>query len=367
MFYLFFSPLADISIVFNVFRYVTFRALASFITALLFSLYLSPKIILILKKNQFVESINEHAPETHRAKQGTPTMGGLIIIFGFLISVLLWNNLLNNYVLIIMLVTLWLGGLGFLDDYLKNILGSKQGLIERYKLIGQISLSLIVVALIYIGSSDKLDFTSINLPFFKNMVLELKWLYFPFVIFMIVGTSNAVNITDGLDGLAGGTIIFTTLALGIMAYIKGNVNHATYLQLNFIKEAGELTIITASIIGSVLGFLWFNTNPAEIFMGDTGSLTLGGILATLALLLKEEVFFAIISGVFVIEMLSTIIQRYYFKYTRIKTGTGKRVFLCAPLHHHFEKKGIPENKIVVRFWIIAALFAALGLSTIKLR
>jgi phospho-N-acetylmuramoyl-pentapeptide-transferase len=367
MLYHIFSPMADYFIFFNVIRYVTFRAIAAFITALLFSLFIGPKLIRLLKKTNVVETINEYVPETHQKKKGTPTMGGLIILSGFLLSTLLWNNLTNNYVLIVILVSLWLGGIGFIDDYLKNILKQKHGLIARYKLIGQITISVIVVLSIYFGSTDTQSFTSINVPFFKDFILQLGWLYFPFVIFMIVGTSNAVNLTDGLDGLAGGTLAFTALALGVMAYLKGNINHSTYLQLNFIREAGELTVFTGAIIGTILGFLWFNTKPAQVFMGDIGSLTLGGVMATIALLLKEEIFFAIVSGIFVIEALSTIIQRYYFKYTRIKTGEGKRVFLCAPLHHHFEKKGIPEEKIVVRFWIVAALFAALGLATIKLR
>ncbi|MBW6516421.1 MAG: phospho-N-acetylmuramoyl-pentapeptide-transferase [Candidatus Cloacimonetes bacterium] len=367
MLYHLFSPLVEQSIIFNVFRYVTFRAIAAFITALLFSLFIGPKMIRMLKKGKVVETINEHVPETHQSKNGTPTMGGLIILTALILAVILWNNLTNSYVLIMLLVAFWLGGIGFIDDYLKNMMNYKKGLIARYKLIGQISLSVIVVLAIYLGTSDRQAFTTISVPFFKDFLLPLGWLYFPFVVVMIVGTSNAVNITDGLDGLAGGTLAIAALALGVMAYIKGNVNHSEYLQLNFIREAGELTVFIAAIIGTILGFLWFNSKPAQVFMGDIGSLTLGGIMATLALLLKEEIFFAIVCGVFIMEALSTLIQRYYFKYTRIKTGTGKRVFLCAPLHHHFEKKGIPEEKIVVRFWIIAALFAAIGLATIKLR
>jgi phospho-N-acetylmuramoyl-pentapeptide-transferase len=367
MFYHLFAPLVEVSILFNVFRYVTFRAIAAFVTALIFSLFIGPKMIRMLKKGNVVETINENVPETHKAKNGTPTMGGLIILTALLLATLLWNNLTNSYVLIMLLVAFWLGGIGFIDDYLKNLLKYQKGLIARYKLIGQITISLIVVFAIYFASSDKQAFTTISVPFFKDFMLHLGWFYFPFVVIMIVGTSNAVNITDGLDGLAGGTLAIAALALGAMAYIKGNINHADYLQLSFIKEAGELTVFVAAIIGTLLGFLWFNSKPAQVFMGDIGSLTLGGIMATLALLLKEEIFFAIVCGIFVLEALSTIIQRYYFKFTRIKTGTGKRVFLCAPLHHHFEKKGIPEEKIVVRFWIVASLFAALGLATIKLR
>jgi len=321
----------------------------------------------MLKKNLVVETINDDVPVSHKAKQGTPTMGGLIILCGFLLSTLLWNNLTNNYILIIILVSLWLGGVGFLDDYLKNILKFKKGLIARYKLLGQVSISIVVILAIYFGTADKSSFSAINVPFFKDTFVQLKWAYVPFVLIMIVGTSNAVNLTDGLDGLASGVLIFNCLALGVMAYIKGNINHSEYLQLTFIYEAGELTVFTGAVMGTLLGFLWFNAKPAQVFMGDIGSLTLGGVTATVALLLKEEIFFAIVSGVFVVEILSSMIQTYYFKYTRIKTGTGKRVFRCAPLHHHFEKKGMAEEKIVVRFWIIAALFAAIGLATIKLR
>jgi len=367
MLYHIFSPLVEYSIVFNVFRYVTFRAIAAFVTALLFTLLIGPVFIKLLKNHQVVETISEDVPVNHKAKTGTPTMGGLIILCGFLLSTLLWSDLTNNYVLVILLVSFWLGGVGFLDDYLKNILKYKKGLIARYKLLGQISISLLVVLSIYFASADKASFMSVSVPFFKNFALNLSWFYIPFVLIMIVGTSNAVNITDGLDGLAGGTLIFACLALGVMAYLKGNINHAEYLQLNYIREAGELTVFLGAIIGTLLGFLWFNTKPAQVFMGDIGSLTLGGVAATIALLLKEEIFFAIVSGVFVVEILSTIIQTNYFKYTRKKTGIGKRVFKCAPLHHHYEKKGMPEEKIVVRFWIIAALFAAIGLATIKLR
>jgi len=371
MIYHLLSPLENIEFfgytIFNVIQYVTFRSIAAFITALIFSLFLGPKFIRMLKRHQAVELINEHLPNGHKAKKGTPTMGGLIVLTGLLISSLLWNNLVNSYVLIMYLTTIWLGSVGFLDDYLKNIKHTKLGLIARYKLLAQIALGLIIAMVLYYSSPNKSEITAINLPFVKNTIIQLSWFFIPFVVFMIVGTSNAVNLTDGLDGLAGGTIAISAFALGIMAYIKGHFVIASYLNVEFIANAGELVIFTSALIGTILGFLWYNIKPAQIFMGDTGSLSMGGILAVLAVLLREEVFFAIAGGVFVMEAMSSIIQRYYFKYTRKKTGTGKRAFLCAPIHHHFELKGVSEEKIVIRFWIIATLLAAIALATLKLR
>ena len=367
MLYHLFAPLADQHIFYNVFRYVTFRSIAAFLTAFLFSIFLGPMFIKMLKNHQFVETINDVVPESHKSKEGTPTMGGLIIILGLLLSTLLWNDLTNSNVLIMVLTVLWLGGIGFLDDFLKNIKKTKKGLVAKYKLLGQISLSLIIALILYFSMPDNTAITSIGIPFFKSVTFNFGIFFIPFVIFMIVGTSNAVNLTDGLDGLASGTISIAAFALGIMAYIKGNYNLATYFNMEFLAEAGELTIFTASIMGTILGFLWYNTKPASIFMGDTGSLALGGVLSTMAILLREEIFFAIVGGIFVVEAMSSIMQRYYFKYTRKKYGVGKRIFRCAPLHHHFEKMGLSEEKIVIRFWIVAMLLAAIGLATIKLR
>ena len=371
MFYHIFEPLVNTQVfgfyIFNIFQYVTFRSIAAFITALLFSLFLGPKFIRLLKHHMAVETINEYLPPSHQAKKGTPTMGGLIVLSALLLSVLLWNNLVNPYILIMLLTTIWLGCIGFLDDYLKNFRHTKHGLIARYKLMAQVLLGLLIAFILFFGSPDKTIITSINLPFWKNTMIYLGWFFIPFVVFMIVGTSNAVNLTDGLDGLAAGTIALAAFALGVMAYIKGNFVIAKYLNMDFIRNAGELTIFISALVGTLIGFLWYNTKPAQIFLGDTGSLSLGGILAVLAILIREEVFLAIVGGVFVIEALSTIAQRYFFKYTRKKTGTGKRIFRCAPLHHHFELLGHPEEKIVIRFWIIAMLLAAIGLATIKMR
>ena len=368
MFYHIFVPFADYSIVFNVFRYVTFRSIAAFVTALLFSLLIGPFIIKSLRMHSAVETIDEDVPERHRIKQGTPTMGGLIILFGLMISSLLWNNLTNSFILMTYLTTIWLGIFGFLDDYLKNFVKTKKGLIPRYKLLGQVSLAILLTLAIYYSSPNRDIATTMQIPFMKTTYIQLGWFFFlPLVVFMIVGTSNAVNLTDGLDGLASGIIIFAALGLGIMSYLKGNFVIAHYLNLEYIMEAGELIVFISALIGTLIGFLWYNSYPAQVFMGDTGSLTLGGILAVISVMLREQLFFFIIGLLFVAEALSVLTQRYYFKYTKKKYGTGKRVFLCAPIHHHFELKGLHESKIVIRFWIVAILLVALGLSTIKLR
>ena len=367
MFYHLLYPLAKYSIVFNVFRYVTFRSIGAFITSLIISLLVGPAFIRMLKKKSAVETIDEDLPERHRLKQGTPTMGGIIILVSLLISSLLWNVLTNPAILMIILTTVWLGILGFLDDYLKNYVKAKKGLIPRYKLLGQISVGLILTLAIYYSSSVSENITALQIPFFKNLIVPLGWVFIPFAVLFITGTSNAVNLTDGLDGLAAGTLIFSFLGLGVMSYLKGNYIAADYLNLEFISSAGELTVFISAIMGTLMGFLWFNSYPAEVFMGDTGSLTLGGIAAVISILLKEEIFFFILGIIFVYEALSVIIQRFWFKYTKRKYGEGHRVFLCAPVHHHYELKGIHESKIVMRFYIVAALLTAVALSTIKLR
>jgi phospho-N-acetylmuramoyl-pentapeptide-transferase len=367
MFYHLLYPLADYSIVFNVFRYVTFRSIGAFITALLFTLIFGPAFIRMLKNKAAVESIDEDMPEKHLVKAGTPTMGGLIILVAMLVSSLFWNILTNYAILMMYLSTMWLGILGFLDDYLKNFVKSKKGLIPRYKLWGQISIALILTLSIYYSASPADHITALQIPFFKDMYLELDLLFIPFVMFMITGSSNAVNLTDGLDGLAAGTLAFSALGLGIMSYLKGNFIVADYLNLEFIQSAGELTVFISAMMGALIGFLWYNSYPAQVFMGDTGSLALGGILAVISVLLKEQIFLVIIGLIFVIETGSVIIQRTWFKYTKRKLGAGRRVFLCAPIHHHYELRGIHETKIVIRFYIVAILLVAIGLSTLKLR
>jgi phospho-N-acetylmuramoyl-pentapeptide-transferase len=348
-------------------RYVTFRSIGAFITALLISLIVGPAFIRMLKQKSAVETIDEDLPEKHRLKQGTPTMGGIIILVSLMVSSLLWNIITNSAILMMYLTVVWLGVLGFIDDYLKNFVKAKKGLIPKYKLWGQISVGLILTLAIYYSSSSGDSITALQIPFFKNMYIELGWLFIPFVVLLITGTSNAVNLTDGLDGLSAGTLSFAALGLGVMSYLKGNFIAADYLNLEYIYNAGELTVFISALIGTLIGFLWFNSYPAQVFMGDTGSLTLGGILAVVSVLLKEQIFFMIIGLIFVAETMSVIMQRSWFKWTKRKYGQGRRVFLCAPLHHHYELKGIHETKIVTRFYIIAILLVAVGLSTIKLR
>lgn len=367
MFYHLLFPLAKYSIVFNVLRYITFRSIGAFITSLIFTMIVGPAFIRMLRNKAAVETIDEDLPEKHRIKQGTPTMGGLIILVSLMVSSLLWNILTNSAILMMYLATFWLGAFGFIDDYLKNFVKSKKGLIPKYKLWGQISIGLILTLAIYYSSNSQDAITALQIPFLKGFYIELGWFFIPFVVFLITGSSNAVNLTDGLDGLAAGTMAIAALGLGVMSYLKGNFIVADYLNLEFIPNAGELTVFISALIGTLIGFLWFNSYPAQVFMGDTGSLALGGMLAVLSVLLKEQIFLLIIGLIFVTETFSVIIQRSWFKYTRRKYGQGRRVFLIAPIHHHFELKGIHEAKIVMRFYIVAILLVAAGLSTIKLR
>ncbi|HQU70909.1 MAG TPA: phospho-N-acetylmuramoyl-pentapeptide-transferase [Calditrichia bacterium] len=353
----------------NLFRYITVRAALAAITALLFSLVIGPMIIRRLRANQIGETIRTDGPESHQAKKGTPTMGGLIILGGVFMSVLLWARLDSLYIQLAFLATFWMGAVGFIDDYLKVIKKMKAGLIGRYKLVGQITLGLIIGGTLYLNpelvSKGWQDITSV--PFFKNLNIDLGWLYIPFVVFIITGTSNAVNLTDGLDGLAAGLVAVAMLAFAGMAYISGNAVYSEYLNVLFIKDASNLVVYCMAIVGGAMGFLWYNCAPAEVFMGDTGSLALGSTLGAVAVLIKKEILLGLIGGVFVAEALSVIIQTTYFKYTRMKTGEGKRVFRMAPLHHHFELKGWPETRVVIRFWIVGILLALLTLTTFKVR
>lgn len=353
----------------NVFRYITVRAALAAITALLFSLFIGPKIISRLKRMQIGEEIRNDGPESHFSKAGTPTMGGLILIGGIVMATLLWGKLNNFYIQMIFLATVWMAAVGFADDYLKVVKKMKKGLIARYKLIGQISLGLIVGSCIYFNpefvSKGFNDNTS--LPFFKNYEIEFGLFYIPIVVFVLTGFSNAVNLTDGLDGLATGAIAVAMLAFAGMSYVTGNAVFSDYLNIIYLPGSGELTVYCLAIFGASMGFLWYNCSPAEVFMGDTGSLALGASLGAVAILIKKEILLLLIGGIFVAETLSVIIQTSYFKYTRKKYGEGKRVFKMAPLHHHFELKGWPEQKVVVRFWIIGILLALLTLATFKVR
>lgn len=357
---------------FGVFRYITFRAGASVITALIIAFWLGPKIIRLLKKYQIGESAKVEAPKTHLKKAGTPTMGGLIVLGSILIPTLLWGDLKNGYVILIVIVTVWLGLVGFIDDYLKVVKKKPKGLIEEYKLIGQIAIGLIVGGVIYffphwIDSSLVKYSSATTVPFFKHLEFDFGIFYIPMVVFIITAVSNAVNLTDGLDGLAIGTVGIVALALAVISYISGNAIWSQYLTIPFLKGNGELSIYCAAMVGAALGFLWFNSYPAQVFMGDTGSLALGGAIGALTVLIKKELLLPTLGGIFLLETLSVIIQRYYFKYTKKKYGVGRRVFKMAPLHHHFEVLGWDEPKIVTRFYILTILLVILSLATFKVR
>lgn len=357
---------------FGLFHYLTFRAGAAAVTALIIAFWMGPRIIGILKRHQIGEAAKVEAPKTHLSKAGTPTMGGLIILAATLVPAFLWADLKNGYVLLILYVTASLGAVGFLDDYLKVVRKKPKGLIEEYKLIGQIVVALIVGSILYffpqyIDGGLARYRSSTTVPFFKNMEVDFGWFYIPMVIFVITATSNAVNLTDGLDGLAAGTVGIVGITLALISYVTGRPDLSQYLTIPYLRGTGELSIYCAALVGASLGFLWFNAYPAQVFMGDTGSLALGGAIGALCVLIKKELLLPTLGGVFLLETLSVIIQRGYFKYTRKKTGEGKRVFRMAPLHHHFEMLGWPEPKIVTRFYIIAILLMILSLATFKVR
>lgn len=357
---------------FGLFRYLTFRAGAAAITALVIAFWIGPKIIRMLKRHQIGESAKLEAPKSHLSKAGTPTMGGLIVLLATIIPSLLWADLRNGYVILILFVTAWLGGVGFLDDYLKVVKKKRKGLIEEYKLIGQIAAGLVVGGVIYFYPQFiDVDLwkmkSSTTVPFFKNLEVDFGVFYIPVVVFVIAATSNAVNLTDGLDGLAAGTVGIVGLTLAVISYVSGRPDLSDYLTIPYLRGNGELAIFCAGLVGAALGFLWFNAYPAQVFMGDTGSLALGGAIGGLCVLLKKELLLPTLGGVFLMETVSVIIQRYYFKYTRRRYGEGRRVFKMAPLHHHFEMCGWPEPKIVVRFYILAILLMILSLATFKVR
>ncbi|MFA4989689.1 MAG: phospho-N-acetylmuramoyl-pentapeptide-transferase [Candidatus Omnitrophota bacterium] len=362
MFYNLLYPLHDIISAFNIFRYITFRAAMAVLTSFMISLLLGPVIIRKLKALKVGERINKgdsvKLDDLHRSKTDTPTMGGLLILAAVVASTLLWADLSSKYIWVVLFSTLWLGITGFADDYLKQIRNKSRGLSVRAKLISQIILGLIlgVIFLISFQNSLRLD-----VPFMKHISLDLDGLYIIFVILVVAGTSNAVNLTDGLDGLAIGIVVMVALAFSILSYVSGNIKLSEYLLVPYIKGSGELTVFCASILGAGLGFLWFNCYPASIFMGDVGALALGGALGTVALLIRKELLLVIVGGIFVVEALSVILQVGSFRLTR------KRIFKIAPLHHHFQFLNWSENKVIVRFWIIAALLALLTIVTLKIR
>lgn len=362
MFYHFLYPLHHYFAPFNVFRYITFRAAYALATALLIALVLGPPVIRKLSELKIGQKVRDDGPQSHLPKAGTPTMGGILIVIAIAVSTLLWGNLTNRNVLIALIATLWMGGVGFIDDYLRVVKQYRKGLLGRYKLAGQILLGMAVfVAVFFYPAPGVLAPDETNIPFLKRTVVDFGWLYLPFVVLVITGASNAVNLADGLDGLASGMTAFAAVALGGMCYVTGNVRFSEYLQVPYIAGTGELTVFCAAVIGATLGFLWWNCYPADVFMGDTGSLSLGAALGTVAVLIKREFLLALVGGVFVLEAMSVMAQVLSFKLR------GVRVLRMAPLHHHFELSGWKESRVVVRFWIAAALAALVGLSTLKLQ
>ncbi|MDH7516019.1 MAG: phospho-N-acetylmuramoyl-pentapeptide-transferase [Bacteroidota bacterium] len=352
---------------FGVFRYITFRAGMAALTALLISWCVGPRIIAFLKKRQIGESAKLEAPASHLAKAGTPTMGGLIVLAASLIPVLLWGRLQNPYVWLILVTTFLLGVVGFIDDYLKVVKKYSKGLIGEYKIAGQVIVGLLVGGALYLLPDFEGSRTLTTVPFWKGVPLDYGMLYVPVIILVITATSNAVNLTDGLDGLAIGTIAIAFLAIAVICYVSGNVRTAAYLDIFYLPGSGELTVFSAAVVGAGLGFLWYNAHPAEVFMGDTGSLALGGALGAIMVMVKKELLLPILGGVFFAETVSVLIQKMYFKYTKRRYGQGRRVFRMAPIHHHFELLGWQESKIVTRFHIIAIILAILSLITFKVR
>ena len=361
----------------RIFNYISFRAAGAAVTALLVAFVVGPAIIRRLRRMRLHQVIREGTPDSHQEKRRTPTMGGLIILAATLIPTILWAKLNNRYVLIAMFVMLWMGFIGFTDDFLKlkqRQAGKKNtGLIEGYKLLGQVSIGLALGWYLWQFPLSTLPGASTTLPFYKYILIvpTVGWLYVLFVTFVLTGTSNAVNITDGLDGLAAGLTAIAVLTLALFAYVIGRIDASAYLQVFYLRGSGELTVFCAAIMGACIGFLWYNAHPAQVFMGDTGSLALGGALGAVAILLKSEFVLLLVGGVFVAEMMSVIVQRVVFKVLRkwkgLEYAQSHRVFRLAPLHHHFEKGGWDETQVVVRFWILGILCAFLALSTLKLR
>ena len=361
MLYSFFASLVDQYSFLNVFKYITVRIGFSVITSFLIVFLIGEPLINLFAKKQISGPIRRDGPIDHIIKKtGTPTMGGLIILLGIVLGTVLWSDLSNIYVLTVVFVSIGLGILGFLDDLLKIKQKNSRGLPSKIKFLGQIIIGLVAI-FILIEFSDHQYLNNLYFPFFKNLILPLGIFFIPFALIVIVGSSNAVNLTDGLDGLATVPVMLVALSFTLISYVVGNAIISEYLFIPYIANTGELSIFCGAIFGSCLGFLWYNAPPAKIFMGDTGSLSLGGSLATVAIIVKHEIVLAIIGGLFVLETVSVIIQVLSFKLT------GKRIFMMAPIHHHFEKKGWAESTVVIRFWIIAIILALIGLATLKLR
>ncbi|KAF2335364.1 phospho-N-acetylmuramoyl-pentapeptide-transferase [Flavobacterium ginsenosidimutans] len=392
----------------GVFQYITFRSALAFMLSLLLSTIYGKRVINFLRRQQVGETVRELGLAGQNEKAGTPTMGGLIIIFATLIPVLLFARLHNIYIVLLIVTTLWMGTIGFVDDYIKIFKKDKQGLKGIFKVIGQVGLGIIVGAVLYFnpavtvrtdtGRTDVFKTsanttivtpapieeksTATTIPFVKNNEFDYaevlsfmgdgyeKWawlIFIPVVIFIITAVSNGANLTDGIDGLAAGTSAISVLALGIFTFVSGNIIFSNYLNIMYIPNSGEMTVFISAFVGALIGFLWYNSYPASVFMGDTGSLTIGGIIAVLAIAVRKEILIVLFCGIFLAESASVIIQVSYFKYTKKRFGEGRRIFLMSPLHHHYQKKGYHESKIVTRFWIVAVMLAILSIITLKLR
>ncbi|MGD9558736.1 MAG: phospho-N-acetylmuramoyl-pentapeptide-transferase [Mangrovibacterium sp.] len=396
-------------------QYISFRSAAAIITSLFITMGFGRKLIDLLRKKQIGEEIRDLGLEGQMQKKGTPTMGGLIILLSIVVPTLLFANLRNIYIILMLITTAWLGAIGFIDDYIKVFLKDKKGLAGRFKILGQVSLGIIVVTTLYLSDdvvvrekvrnangefmreivadsqtgkqevrfvTREIKSTTTTLPFIKNHEFDYAWLvgslgyrweflrwlvYAAAIVLIIVAVSNAANLTDGIDGLAAGTSAISGATLGILAYVSGNIIYSDYLNIMYIPNIGELSVFISAFIGATVGFLWFNSYPAQVFMGDTGSLALGGILAVFAVIIKKEILIPLLCGIFVIENLSVVIQVSYFKYTKKKYGEGQRIFLMSPIHHHFQKRGIPEPKIVTRFMIVGIILAVFTIATLKMR
>jgi len=391
----------------GVFQYITFRSALAFILSLLLSTIYGKRVVGFLRRQQIGETVRELGLTGQNEKKGTPTMGGLIIIFATLIPVFLFAKLQNIYIVLLIVTTLWMGTIGFIDDYIKVFKKDKEGLKGIFKVFGQVGLGLIVGSVLYFNpdvtirtdtsNSDVFKPTTENfikqepvyekstattIPFVKNNQFDyaeaLSWMgegyekwawliFIPMVIFIITAVSNGANLTDGIDGLAAGTSAVSVLALGIFTFVSGNIIFSNYLNIMYIPYSGEMTVFISAFVGSLIGFLWYNSYPASVFMGDTGSLTIGGVIAVLAIAVRKELLIPLLCGIFLAENFSVVLQVFYFKYTKKRFGEGRRIFLMAPLHHHYQKKGYHESKIVTRFWIVAILLAILSIVTLKLR
>ncbi len=362
MFFHLLYPLSEHYAIFNVFKYITFRSAYATVTALLICFMFGGWVIRKLERMQIGETIDSDGPEHHQKKAGTPTMGGVLVIAAIVIPTLLWADLSNRFVLLALLGTIWMGIIGFIDDYLKVVKKRPKGMIGRFKLVGQVGYGLLLGCALYFGGGEGELVTRTSVPFLKDVLINWGWFYIPLVVLVVTGTSNAVNLADGLDGLAIGLSSLAFAGYGVISYLTGHAIFADYLNMLNLPEASELTVYCAAVVGAGIGFLWFNAHPARIFMGDTGSLALGGALGTVAILVKKEFLLVVIGGIFVIEALSVMAQVLWFR----RSG-GKRLFKMAPLHHHFELSGWSETQVVVRFWIIGILLLLLGMSSIKLQ